>query len=96
MIVLNVTYKCKAGKRNDFLETIKREGIDASSRAEVGNIKYDYYLSDAYVDELFLLEKWQDAEAVAEHGKQAHFKKLGELKADFVEDTVIERYEVSN
>lgn len=94
MIVLNVTYKCKSGKRNEFLETIKREGIDASSRAEAGNIKYDYYLSDADADELFLLEKWQDVEALTEHGTQAHFKRLGELKADFVEDTTIERYEV--
>lgn len=96
MIVLNVTYKCKAGKRSAFLETIKSEGIDVASRAEAGNIKYDYYLSDADANELFLLEKWQDADALAEHGTQAHFKRLGELKADFVEDTVIEKYEVSN
>ena len=50
-------FKCylqvQSRKKKWFLETIKREGIDASSRAEVGNIKYDYYLSDADVDELF-------------------------------------------
>ncbi|SEM15012.1 Antibiotic biosynthesis monooxygenase [Butyrivibrio sp. ob235] len=61
MIVLNVTYKCKPDKRKDFLEIIKKEGIDVCSRAEIGNIKYDYYISDADSDELLLVEKWEDA-----------------------------------
>ena len=32
LIVLNVTYKCLPGKRDAFLEAIKKEGIDAASR----------------------------------------------------------------
>ena len=94
MIVLNVTYKCKTGKRDAFLEAIRREGIDSASRAESGNIKYDYYMSLENNDELLLLEKWKDPEAVSEHGAMAHFKRLGELKAEYVLDTVIDKYEV--
>ena len=94
MIVLNVTYKCKENMREAFLETIRKEGIDVASRAEAGNIKYDYYLPTKNDNEVFLLEKWQDAEAVKVHSEQAHFKRLGELKATYVEDTVIEKYEV--
>ena len=93
MITLNVTYTCKPGKRNAFLEAIQKEGIDEISRAEAGNIKYDYYLSVANNDEILLVEKWKDADAISEHGKQEHFKKLGELKADYVTDTIIERFE---
>ncbi len=93
MITLNVTYKCKSGKRNAFLEAIQKEGIDKASRAEDGNIKYDYYLSVTDNDEILLVEKWKDSNAISEHGKQKHFKKLGELKADYVTDTIIERYE---
>ena len=33
MEILNVTYKCKEGMREKFLETIKAEGLDAASRA---------------------------------------------------------------
>lgn len=44
MIVLNVTYRCKPGMRDRFLEAIAAEGIDKASRAETGNLKYDYYL----------------------------------------------------
>lgn len=94
MIVLNVTYQCKPDRREEFLETIMAEGIDAASRAEAGNIKYDYYFpADGNQDELLLVEKWRDADALKEHSVQPHFIRLGELKPEFVLDTVIERYE---
>ncbi len=93
MIVLNVTYKCKRDMRDEFLEMITTEGIDVASRAEDGNLKYDYYRSVDDCDELLLLEKWKDADALAEHSKQKHFTRLGELKSEYVEETVIEKYE---
>ena len=93
MIVLNVTYQCKPDLRDEFLEMIISEGIDAASRAESGNIRYDYYLPAGGGDELLLMEKWRDAEAIAEHKVQAHFARLQALKAEYVTDTVIERYE---
>jgi len=92
MIVLNVTYKCKEGMRDGFLEAIMAEGIDVACRAEDGNFKYDYYMSTDRDDEMLLVEKWRDADAVAVHQGQAHFKRLGELKGEFVEETVIEKY----
>lgn len=95
MIVLNVTYKCKPGMRGEFLQKISVEGIDFASRQEEGNIKYDYYLAAADEDELVLIEKWKDAEAIAVHGGQAHYARLGELKKEFVEKTDIERFETA-
>lgn len=94
MIVLNVTYRCRPGKRDAFLENIKAEGIDTACRAEKGNIKYDYYLPDGESSDLLLIEKWEDADALAAHGRQAHYARLGELKADYVTETVIEKFEV--
>lgn len=94
MIILNVTYKCKPWRRDAFLEAIRAEGIDAACRAEAGNIKYDYYRPVDGSDELLLVEKWQDAEVLAAHGKQPHLARLGEIKAEFVDDTVIEKYVV--
>ena len=93
MIVLNVTYKCKPDMRDEFLEMIMTEGIDVASRAEAGNIKYDYYYPADCSNELLLVEKWRDADALQEHGQQAHFKRLGQLKADYVLETLIEKYE---
>lgn len=94
MIVLNVYYKCKTDMRDEFLEMIITEGIDVASRAEEGNIKYDYYYPSDENDELLLVEKWKDAESLAEHAKREHFARLGELKSEYVTDTVIEKYEI--
>ena len=93
MIVLNVTYKCKPDMSDEFLEAIMAEGIDAACRAEDGNIKYDYYYAADDSDELFLVEKWRDKEALDAHGRQPHFKRLGELKPEFVLETAIDRFE---
>ena len=92
MIVLNVTYKCKPGLREEFLERILSEGIDEKSRAEEGNFKYDYYLPFDDNGELLLVEKWKDDEALAAHGKQPHFLLLGELKPEYVADMHVEKY----
>lgn len=93
MIVLNVTYKCKPELRDEFLEMIMSEGIDVACRAEDGNIKYDYYIPIDGSDDLLLVEKWRDAEALAVHGRQPHFARIGELKGNYVDETVIERFE---
>ena len=92
MIVLNVIYKCKPEMREEFLEMIMSEGIDVACRNESGNIKYDYYIPTDDNDDLLLVEKWQDAESLAEHSKQPHFARLGELKKDYVNDTLIEKF----
>lgn len=92
MIVLNVTYQCKPDLREAFLERILAEGIDEKSRSEAGNIKYDYYLPVDSGDDLLLVEKWQDADALAAHGRQPHFLRLGALKAEYVNETVIEKF----
>ena len=93
MIVLNVTYKCKSGKREEFLEAILREGIDEASRKEAGNLKYDYYIPFDDNGELLLVEKWRDEAALEAHGKTPHLLRLRALKAEFEAETVIERFE---
>lgn len=92
MLVLNVIYKCKPGKREAFLNAIKAEGIDKASRDEEGNFRYDYFLSMEDPDELFLLEYWKDEEAQKIHATQPHFIRLGEIKADYVESTELCKY----
>ncbi len=94
MIVLNVSYQCKPGMRDEFLEMITAEGIDVASRADDGNLKYDYYIPADGGDELLLVEKWTDADALSKHLKKPHLARLGELKSAYVTDAVLEKYEV--
>ena len=94
MIVLNVTYTCKPGQREAFLERLLAEGIDTTSRAEEGNLKYDYYLPfDDDGEELLLVEKWQDAAALDLHHSLPHFVRLCAFKGEYVIDSRAERFE---
>lgn len=81
--------------RQAFYDAVVSSGIADASRAEDSNEKYDYYFGLENENEILLLEIWHDAEAVRLHGETAHFKALGALKAEYVTDTVIKRYEMS-
>ena len=94
MIVLNVTYICDDETREEFLETIYEEGLDMASRAEEGNIKYDYYYPADDSDELLLVEKWRDEEAFEQHKKEPHFRRLGEIKNSLGIETVMDIFTV--
>ena len=43
---------------------------------------------------MLLVEKWRDAEALKTHTGMPHFARLGEIKAEYVDETVIEKYTV--
>ena len=92
MVVLNVTYRCRKDRREEFLEAVFAEGIDSLCRQEEGNIRYDFYFSAEDDDKMLLLEQWESEEILAKHQQQAHFRRMGELKKDFVEETFFEKY----
>ena len=96
MIVLNVTYKCTPEQRDAFLKKLNEEGLAAACRAEEGNLKYDYYLPADGSDEILLVEKWRDSDALAEHGRQPHIARLKALKTEYVTDTRIERFDLEH
>ena len=91
MIIVLVRYKCKPGQREQYLDAIDTNNIGKLSQSEEGNIRYEYSYG-IHDDELLLTEVWKDEAAIEVHKNSAHFVKLGDLKAEFVEDTEILRY----
>lgn len=91
---VEVHYYVNDGKRTEFYNEIIKRGIADASRSEEGNEKYDYFFSPDNENELLLLEIWSSPEAVKLHGETSHFRELGDLKKEYVEDTVIRRYEI--
>lgn len=94
-IILHVTYRCQSGTAEAFVRTVKESGLQALVRREDGCLQYDYLISLEHCDTVVLLEHWRDSAALNTHLAQPHMKTLGELKARFVEDTAIERFEVT-
>ena len=94
MELIIVRYLCKKGMRDAYLAKVYEENIHLSSQNEEGNICYDFFKPVEKENEVLLLEKWTDAEAVKTHGTMSHYKRLGEIKAEFVDETIIERYQI--
>ncbi len=94
MKALVVTYDCKKGMRDDFYNAICQEGLGQACRDEDGNMRYEYARSAENPDRLILLEKWRDDEALGRHKEMAHFKRIGELKELYVDNTVLEIFEI--
>lgn len=91
MIILNVTYKCKRGMRDAYLKALNDEGLIDACRDEDGNLSYVFYFNPENEDELLLVEKWKDAEALAIHNQMPHFKRTGEIKSEYIESTLLEK-----
>lgn len=91
-IIVLVRYTAKPGMRDAFLNKIIEEGILAATLKEDGCEKYDYYYPVGTEDDLCLCEIWRDADAVAAHGKQAHYLRLGELKAEMVDKVSVDKF----
>ena len=92
MLGLDVIYKAKKGKRDEFLKKINEHNIPALSKAEDGNVQYDYFLSIENDDDILLLEKWADENEQKSHTQTAHCSLLQTIKAELIESTVLEKY----
>ena len=94
MLILHVTYKAKSGMANQFVEAVIRSGMDKTIRAEAGNLCYDYFFSVKNKDEVLLVEKWVNHEALAAHSEAPHMAVLRQIKGNYIEETIIEKYSV--
>lgn len=95
MIIVLVKYECKENCAKAFLEKIGAEGIDSCSRNESGNIRYDYSFAQNEPDVIFLTEVWADQQSLDAHAKTEHYSRLGGIKADYVNNTIVEKFEAT-
>lgn len=95
LILVNVKYTVKAGKRDEFLEKVTGEGIIRDSKAEPGNFKYEYYIPADSQNVLFLMEMWVNSEAPISHMKTEHYQKLQALKQEYITNVTIEKYGIT-
>lgn len=84
MYTIYVVFKCIPGKREEYIEKLKAEGIVDAVRKEDGCIRYDYYFSEKDPDEILLIEAWESKEHQEIHIKQPHMARSFELKPDYV------------
>ena len=92
MLTWNVTYHCRPGQREPFYEALCELGIRANSRAEAGNLGYDYYFAAEAPDDLLLVESWESPALQKAHCETEIFAELQALKASFCEGVEIDKF----
>jgi len=94
MYTIYVVFECVPGKREQYVEKIKQEGILDAVRAEDGCLRYDYYFSEKDPNELLLIEAWESAHHQKVHIEQPHMARLREFKDEYVKNTVLGEFKV--
>lgn len=94
MFKIYVVFKCVPGKREEYINTLNKEGIVDAIRKEDGCICYDYYFSEKDPDEILLIEMWESKKHQEIHIGQPHMSRLFELKPDYVLSTKIGEFEI--
>ena len=90
---LIVTYYCKEGMRQDFLDAVINEGVYEGSNNDKGCLQYEYFLPVEEKDVVVLLERWENDEVLQEHLKTPHIAKMPDIKERFVKDTTVEKFD---
>ncbi|EKQ58070.1 MAG: hypothetical protein A370_00260 [Clostridium sp. Maddingley MBC34-26] len=92
LLMVNVRYHIRKGKRDEFYNKVKEQGIIQLSREEPGNYKYDYYVPANSSDDICIMEIWTNEQTQKSHGFTEQYKKLTALKQEYVEAVEIEKY----
>jgi quinol monooxygenase YgiN len=84
---VQLKYIMKPGTKEKFIEEIYSLEIPQKTRKENGCISYEFYTS-CDKDEILLIEKWENKEALSNHIETPHLKKLRELKEIYKIETI--------
>ena len=94
MYTIYVVFKCVSGKREEYIEKLKSEGIVDAVRKENGCICYDYYFAENNPDEILLIEAWESKKHQEFHIDQPHMARLRQLKPEYVVSTKLGEFEL--
>jgi len=90
-----VRYAVKPGMRDEYIAAIKGADISKRTMEEPGNYGYEFFSAIEDENTLFLLECWENEEALVPHRDMEHYKQMQDFKAKFVLDTAIKIVKVA-
>lgn len=95
MFIINVRYIVKPGKREDYIEAVKKTGFITDCQNEEGNKGYDFYLPIDSSDDVFVIEKWEKKANWEAHKMTKHVEKYQDVKKEYVLDMKGEVFETN-
>lgn len=79
-LTVNIFYSGKDGAAIKFANEVIASGLINRIRAEEGNLGYEYYLSIENKEEVLLIDKWVNQEALDKHHKSIMMEEINKLR----------------
>ena len=91
-ITVNLRYTGKNGNAKKFAEEMTSSGTVNLIRAEVGNLRYEYYISMEDHETVLLIDSWVDQKAIDDHHASPMMKTIAEFREKYDLHMTVERY----
>ncbi len=91
-ISVNIYYSGKNGNAKKFAEEMESSGTAAAIRAEVGNLRYEYFFPMHDAETVLLIDVWEDQAAIDVHHASPMMEKISALRDKYDLHMKVERY----
>ena len=91
-VTVYLRYTGKNGSARCFAEEMTASGTVAAIRAEVGNLRYEYYQSFDDPETVLLIVQWRDQAAIDAHHASPMMKTIAALREKYDLHMKVERY----
>ena len=92
MITINIYYKGTNGSARRFADEMEQSGTVAAIRAELGNIRYEYFFPKNDPETVLLIDAWEDQAALDVHHASPMMKTIAEMREKHDLHMSVERY----
>ena len=92
MITVNIRYTGTNGGARRFAEEMENSGTAGAIRAEVGNIRYEYYFPMNDPETVLLIDAWKDQEALDVHHASPMMAAVAALRDKYDLHMTVERF----
>ena len=92
MITINIYYKGTNGSARRFADEMEQGGTVAATRAEQGNIRYEYFFPKNDPETVLLIDAWEDQAALDRHHASPMMKTITDMREKYDLHMTVERY----
>ena len=91
-ITVNIRYTGKNGSARRFAEEMESTGTADAIRAEVGNLRYEYYFPMNDSETVLLIDAWESQEAIDAHHASPMMAAIAALREKYDLHMAVERF----
>ncbi|MBR1810108.1 MAG: antibiotic biosynthesis monooxygenase [Clostridia bacterium] len=91
-ITINIYYTGAKDSARKFAEEMERSGVADAIRAEVGNLRYEYFFPMDDPETVLLIDSWRDQAAIDAHHASEMMSQIAALREKYDLYMRVERF----